>query len=142
MPMALKFGIVVALFFHANRWERERIKLEFDRRTDGLGERVQRDFDRYFDVLHSIERFFASSSIVRRQNFHAFVTRDLAQHPGIKALSWDARVRDAERTAFEEAAHADGFETFQITERDGQSNLVPADRRDEYISVRYIEPYA
>src|SRR3989442_11114343 len=103
MPMALKFGIVVDLFLHANRWERDRIKLEFDRRTDGLGERVQRDFDSYFDVLHSIERFFASSPIVGRQNFHAFVALDLAPPPGIQAFSWYERVRDVDQEAFEKA---------------------------------------
>src|SRR5205823_2936590 len=110
VPMALAFVLVVALFLQASRWEQERIKLEFDRRTDSLGQKVQHDFEDYLAVLHSTERFFASSSTVNWKSFHTFVTPDLAEHPGIQGLSWNARVRNAERTAFEDAARRDGLE--------------------------------
>jgi PAS domain S-box-containing protein len=142
MPMGVAFVLVVALFFQASRWEQDHIKLEFDRRTDSLGQRVQRDCEGYLDVLRSIEGFLASSSIVDRKSFHTFVAGDFAQHPGIHALSWNAHVRNTERAAFEKATRRDGPETFQITEQDAHSNLVPALSRDEYIPVRYIEPSA
>jgi PAS domain S-box-containing protein len=142
VPMGLAFALVVALFFQASRWEQDRIRIEFERRADSLGQRVQHDCERYLDVLRSIEAFFASSSVIDQKSFHTFVARDFAEHPGIHALSWNARVRNVERTAFENAARRDGPETFHITEQDAHSNLVPALSRDEYIPVRYIEPSA
>ncbi len=142
VAMVLTLALVVALFFQASRWEQDRIKLEFDRRTDNLSQRVQRELEGYLAVLHSTERFFASSSTVDGKSFHTFVARDLAEHPGIQALSWNTRVRNAERTAFEEAARRGGADTFQITEQDAHSNLIRAVPRDEYIPVRYVEPSA
>jgi PAS domain S-box-containing protein len=141
-PMALTFSLVVVLFFQASKSEREHIKLEFGRRTDNLGQRVQRNFESYLDVLHSLERFFASSPMVESKDFRTFVASDLAHYPGIQALSWNPRIRNGERTAFEEAARGDVSEAFQITERDAHSNMVRAALRDEYVPVRYLEPLA
>jgi PAS domain S-box-containing protein len=140
LPMVFTFAVVVVLFFQTNRWEQGRIKMEFEQRTQNLSQKLQSDFDGYLDVLRSIQNFFASSPAVSQGSFRSFVARDIADHPGIQSLSWNARVSQAKVPAFVEAARRDGLGTFQLTERDGQQRLIPAGPRDEYIVIRYIEP--
>src|SRR5205823_32538 len=140
LPMALTFAVVVALFFQTNRWEQGRIKMEFEQRTQNLSQKLQSDFEGYLDVLRSIQNFFASSPAVSQGSFRSFVARDIADHPGIQSLSWDARVPRTKVSAFIEAARRDGLGTFQLTERDAQQKLISAGQRDEYVVIRYIEP--
>jgi PAS domain S-box-containing protein len=140
LPMAFTFAVVVVLFFQTNRWEQGRIKMEFEQRTQNLSQKLQSDFDGYLDVLRSTQNFFASSPAVSQGSFRSFVARDIADHPGIQSLSWNARVPQAKVSAFVEAARRDGLGTFQLTERDAQQKLIPAGPRDEYIVIRYIEP--
>lgn len=142
IPLALTFALVVIFFVYTSAWEQNRIQLEFERRTDNLTQAIEENFDNYIEVLHSIESFYASSVNVDRQEFKSFVSRLFLRHPGIQALSWNPRVLDRERTAYEQGARRDGFSNFQITERNPQGKLVGAARRAEYVSIYYIEPYA
>jgi CHASE1-domain containing sensor protein len=68
------------------------------------------------------------------------VQRSFTRHSGLQALSWNSRIRDAQREAYEEALRREGYSDFQITERDTAGQLVRATRRPEYIAVSYIEP--
>src|SRR5947209_3435341 len=140
IPMAFTLAVVVVLFFQTNRWEQGRIKMEFEKRTDSLTQKLQSDFDGCLDVLRSTQNFFASSPAVSLGSFRSFVARDISDHPGIQSLSWDARVPQAKVSGFVEGAHRDGLASFLLTERDAQQKLIPAGRRDEYVVIRYIEP--
>jgi len=142
VPLSLSFVVVVAFFVLTSGWEQGRIKAEFERRTDNLSLALKKDFDGSVEVLHSIATFYASSVEVDRQEFREFVSRLLSRHPGIQALSWNPRVLDGERTAYEDAARRDGLSDFQIWERDPEGQLVRAAQRAEYVPVYYIEPYA
>jgi len=93
-------------------------------------------------VLDTVKSFYASVPAASRQAFHTFVQRSLARQAGLQALSWDRRVPDAQRDAYEEARRQEGFPSFQIVEHDAHGQLVRAARRPEYVVVSYIEPYA
>ena len=142
IPLCLAFALVIIMFVYASAREQNRIELEFERRTDNLAQALKEHFDNYLDVLHSMESFYASSVEVDRHEFKSFVSRLLSRHPGIRALAWNPRIPDTQRTDFEQAARRDGFTSFQITEQGPQGNLIRAARRAEYVSVYYIEPYA
>ncbi len=140
IPMTFTLAVVVALFFGTNRWEQGRAKMEFDQRVENLTQKLQNDFDSHLDVLRSVQNFFASSSSVSQDSFRSFVARDIADHPGIQSLSWDARVPKAKVPAFIETARHDRLTNFQLTERDAQLKPIFAAPRDEYIVTRYVEP--
>jgi len=55
LPLCLAFTLVVIFFIYTNAWEQDRIKLEFERRTDQLAQQLQENFDNYIVVLHSVE---------------------------------------------------------------------------------------
>src|SRR6266498_993624 len=116
--------------------------IAFHQRADTVATNLQTGVGGYLQFLHAIERFFVTSGTVERHKFHQFVQTALRDFPGLAALSWNPRVRDAERASFEAAVRREGYAGFRILERDAQGQLRPATRRDEYIVVTYIEPYA
>jgi len=140
-PIALLAASVV-LFLLASRWEQDRLRVAFHQRADTVATNLESGVGGYLQFLHAIERFFVTSGTVERHKFHQFVQTALRDFPGLAALSWNPRVRDAERASFEAAVRREGYAGFRILERDAQGQLRPATRRDEYIVVTYIEPYA
>ena len=139
LALCLTFALVVIFFIYTNAWEQDRIKLEFKRRTDQLAQQLQKNFDNYIDVLHSVENLYASSVPINRRQFKTFVSRWFSLHPGIRAVSWSPRILDSERANYEQAAREDGLGNFQLTEQSPEGQLVRAARRAEYIPVYYVE---
>jgi PAS domain S-box-containing protein len=142
LPLGVAFGLVVCFFVHARAVEQARRQLDFERWAHTLADTLRQSFNGYLDALHAIESFYASAPEVRRQEFRTFVQRFFTRYPGIQALSWDRRVSDVERSAYEAALRQEGYPAFQITEQNAQGQLVRAAVRPEYVAVTYIEPSA
>jgi len=140
-PIALLAASVV-LFLLASRWEQDRLRVAFHQRAETVATNLQTGVSGYLQVLHAIERFYVTSGTVDRHKFHQFVQTALRDFPGIAVLSWNPLVRDAARASFEAVVRREGYPGFRVMERDAQGRLRPAARRDEYIVVTYIEPYA
>jgi signal transduction histidine kinase/integral membrane sensor domain MASE1 len=141
LPLVVTFALVVVLFIYTSSWQQNRVKLEFDRRVEGLAQVLKKNFDLYLEVLHSIEGFYASSSKMGRREFRTFAESFLSRYPGIHALSWNPRIPDTRRAEYEESARHEGYSNFWITELDGQGQIVRASKRYEYVPVFYIEPF-
>ncbi len=143
-PIILIAMTGVALSIGASIWidnlSREAFRIEFARRALLQGAIIQEKINRNVEIVKSIGSFYAASREVERSEFRAFVARPLSQHPGIQALEWLPRVPHEKRSAYEEAARLDGLEGFRITERQKQGVMVPAEDRDEYFPVYYIQP--
>jgi transcriptional regulator with AAA-type ATPase domain/predicted ATPase len=115
--------------------------LEIVRQCCGLTE-VDPLVGDYLDELYALGHFCASAPGVSHHTFRTFAQRSLARCPGLQALSWNRRVPDAQREAYEAAMRQEGFADFHITERNADGELVRAAHRPEYVVVSYIEPYA
>jgi PAS domain S-box-containing protein len=140
LPLGVTFGLVVFFFVHARTVEQARIQLDFARWAHTLADTFRQHFTGYLDALQTIESFYASAPEVRRPAFHTFVQRLFTRYPGMQALSWDRRVLDMERSAYEAAVRQEGYPAFEITEQHAQGHLVRAAVRPEYVAVTYIEP--
>lgn len=115
-------------------------RLQFQQRTNSLTTALQRNLNRYVDILHAIGDYYRTeeAQIVPDQ-FGIFVARALQENPGIQALEWAPYVTAEQRQSFE----ADGqafWDNFQITERDGSGRLIAAGSRSSYVPVTYVEP--
>jgi two-component system sensor histidine kinase/response regulator len=141
LPLGLTFALAVILFIYASAWEQNRLRHEFERRTDTLAAELEKDINGYLDVLTSIESFFASSPNVDRLGFRTFVQRWFARHPGIQALEWAPRVLESQRAAYEETARREGYPDFQFTEYDEQQKLGTAASHAEYFPIYFVEPH-
>jgi len=140
IPQVLGFAGVVAFFVYASGREVERGRRDFEERAEDLAHGLQRDFEGHREVVHSVERLFAASQVVERQEFRVFVEEALERHEGMQALSWAASVAHADRAARESAERVAGLSTFEITERSSDGSLVRAADRDAYAPVVAIEP--
>jgi PAS domain S-box-containing protein len=142
LPPIVLLAASVVLFLLASRWEQDRLRVAFNQRAETVATNVETGIDGYLQFLRAIERFYVISGSVDRHKFHQFVQTALRDFPGLAALSWNPRVRDATRASFEAAVRREGYPGFRIMEHDAEGRLRPAARRDEYIVVTYIEPYA
>ena len=142
ISLAIMVALTAVLFFVVTRWERDRIQLAFNQRTLTLAESAHLEFEIDRDALRAIERLFASSDRVDRDEFGIFVANTVMRRKGIQALSWLPMVTSADRQRFEVAAREEGLENFEISERNDAGALVRATTRPVYFPVFYINPVA
>jgi len=142
VPLCIAFAVAVAFFVRASTWEQDRIRSGFVQHADSIGEALTSSVDLYLEVLQSIADFHAGSPSFAWNDFRAFVARPLERFSGFRAVSWNPRVYEADRAEYEAALQRDTNASTTITERNPEGQLIPAQRRSEYVSVRYIEPYA
>jgi len=140
---AILIGIMLSIsaFFVTRNWEWQDMQIRFDGLMDNQLASLRRELDISIEVLLGLKGLFEASKFVTRQEFESFTMSQLANHQTIQALEWIPRVTGEQRTVYEAAARADGFASFQITERHQQSQMVSASVRAEYFPVFYMEPY-
>ncbi|MDP2346493.1 MAG: CHASE domain-containing protein [Gammaproteobacteria bacterium] len=90
-------------------------------------------------ALESVERFYAASDEVAREEFAVF-TRSILQWPGLQAVEWVPRVLASERLDFERAAREAGFPGYRIQEMSPGDGFVDAAIREEYFPGYFVEP--
>ncbi|RZM82222.1 CHASE domain-containing sensor histidine kinase [Leptolyngbya iicbica] len=146
-PTALILGLGLVLTLAATawveRWERLSRQSEFQKQTNNLTTALQRTTNRYTELLLSISDLYdAANNEVDDAAFRRFVNRAVTTYPGIQALEWAPQVTQPERANYEQQLSqlTDGDRTF-ITERDEQTGqLIPAEQRDRYVPVTFLEP--
>ena len=136
LPLAVLLVLTSVLFGFVRRWERSQVAAQFLVRVDALDAALDGAVRQSVETLHALENFRASAPRFDRKAFQSFAERALLECRSLQAVSWNPRVSDADRDAFERDGQC------RITQRDAKERLVPAPRRDEYVPVRYIEPHA
>ncbi len=139
VPLSLTLIAVTFGFFASDLHERRRLQLDFEREAVTVGDGLARRLAVYLEVVHSLQSFYAASSMVTRDEFKQYVNRALRRVPGIQALSWNPRIPHSERESYEAAARQDGLEGFTIRELSA-GRMVAAGVRTEYVFVNFIEP--
>lgn len=140
LPLLLMLGAVVVVFVQAGRWEESRIRDEFDKQVTNLAHRLEAQLASYEQTLLGLERFYAASMYVSREEFHLFVDGYLRRNAGIQAIEWLPSVSHAERARFEASVRGEGLPGFVIRERAPDGQLVPAAQRPVYFPVVYLDP--
>ncbi|MEM9266473.1 MAG: CHASE domain-containing protein [Cyanobacteria bacterium P01_F01_bin.13] len=141
LTLLLGSGLSILATLAVARWERANYRLQFQRQTDSLTTALQRSINRYTDLLLALGDFYAvSEQTVSRDEFNRFVQRALKTYPGIQALEWAPVVSEQDRNTFETSIQAEGYPTFQITERESRGGLIRAASRPYYSPVTYLQP--
>ncbi|MCH8989631.1 MAG: CHASE domain-containing protein [Chloroflexi bacterium] len=121
--------------------ERQEIEDEFEHTANDGALALEHGIEMTVEALQDIRSLYKASNEVKRHEFRAFIEHELEESRGIQALEWIPRVLASERATYEAAARKDGFSEFRIVERENQGTMVPADIREEYFPVYYVEPY-
>lgn len=138
---ALVVGLVVsALVMALMMQNRERVlENEVRRRGQDRAEVIRGQILRSMEVLHGLSAFFETHGEVTRTQFQRFVNDALERQPEVQALAWDPYVTHDQRPALEAKARAEGFHDFTFTQERAEGVLVPAEVREEYFPVFFLE---
>ncbi|MES2594654.1 MAG: CHASE domain-containing protein [Verrucomicrobiota bacterium] len=141
---ALVFGVLLSVLLTALslKTRKEDRLAEIERRAQDHTEVIRGQIMRSREVLHSIKALFELRGHVTRQEFDAFVSSALSRQNELQALAWDPRVPGSERAAWEARGKAEGFPDFHFTEEKADGLMVPAEVRDEYFPVFYLDSLA
>ncbi|MBF0195059.1 MAG: CHASE domain-containing protein [Magnetococcales bacterium] len=126
-----------ALFY--NYYQAEEIKTNFEWAANERFLAVKKGVEGTKNSLEDIASFYAGSKYVDRQEFYKFSKPILNREKGLQALEWVPKISHKERQQYEEKARQD-IPSFKITQRQNDNKLVPAQIRDEYYPVYYLEP--
>lgn len=143
--LGLGFSTTIAATAWVGRWERLYRRSEFRQQTQNLTTALQRTTNRYTELLSAIgDLYQATEHNVDAAMFQRFVARSVATYPGIQALEWAPEIADRDRAAYEQQlGTATNQQYTTITERDPRTDqLQPAARRDRYVPVTFLEPFA
>lgn len=140
LPLITMFAAVVLFFLFFRAQETNNLQVEFDQRTDRQIQELQKKFENYLNTLYATQSFFAGSSKVDEQEFHAFTHNLLIRNPGIQGLSWNAYVADKDRDTFEKEIQQQNRSDFQILDWKENGQGVSASHRPEYVVITYMEP--
>ncbi len=141
IPLLVICVVVVVVFMRVSQSELERLELQFRDESAEMLEAVKSRLDGYTSELAVLERFYAASTFIDRDEFRRFVSPMLLNSPGLQTLEWLPRVLDSQRQQFEDQMRTSGYSQYRLTEHDAFQNLVVAGVRDEYFPVAYVEPY-
>jgi PAS domain S-box-containing protein len=140
LPLLISSSIMMLVFIRASHAEEEQLRNRFHQQSTLMASVIKNRFELYSHSVQSIERLFAASQQVNKHEFSAFVANLPSVYPGIRALSWNRLVTQAQRGNYEAAMTAQGFAGFQISERNAAGNFIVAGPRETYTPVTYIEP--
>lgn len=140
LGVGIGLSIMAALF--VEKWEASNQQTRFQRQIENLATTLQRNLNRYTDVLEFLkDHYTVAQGQITRQEFAEFAARSLNAYSGIQALEWAPLIRQRDRLAYEQRIQAEGYPAFQITELSDQGQLLRAGDRPYYIPVTYIAPF-
>jgi len=129
------FSITAFLVIH--RLESDRAATSFDRRVQILMQVFDDMIEQQASVLVATRLFFNASDEVNRREFSTFANGVMVQHAELLSLTWLPYVRDDERAALEDAAHADGLPGFMIRDYHSTGAFARAGSREAYCPILY-----
>jgi PAS domain S-box-containing protein len=141
IPLTVCLMLVIVAFGFIRHREEQKMHFEFRLEAERISQHFQSAFDSHTDAVKNIERFFASSGQVTRQDFTSFLAYTLKSHQEITYLAWLPMVKYAQRAEFEHGIAAQGFTSPQIKQHNDKFELINAKTRDEYFPVTYLAPF-
>ena len=119
VPLLAALAFTLVGFLALQTLAQERQKEQFEGVASIALQFLEDQVSGHIDVIDSLERFFASSEHVRKEEFEAFNERALEHHPGVHAIAWLPKLTEDERNQFEERTRPENFAA--NTESNGQA---------------------
>ncbi|RLS88792.1 MAG: PAS domain S-box protein [Planctomycetota bacterium] len=101
---------------------------------------LELDFAGHLLLAEELTAFFASSTLVERDEFESFSRPLLVRIPSVQAVSWEPCIEGSARVSFEDAAVAEGIAGFRFTELSATKQRMAVTMRADYFPVWFIVP--
>jgi len=135
-------GVILALGVHrlASGLETARAESNFRDVAEAEVAHVERRLALCLEPLYALRSFFHGSERVTDEEFTSFASELRERHPVLQALEWIPAVDPAGREEHERDAREAGLAGYSIRELDSRGSFVPANGRDRFYPVRYLDP--
>lgn len=146
MTVALPAAVILSMTIWVFKWvsdsETQLIQEQMEDEFSKVVDKVEEGFSHHVSILTALDSFFHASEFVSKQEFSQFCNQFYNQLTplGIKTIEWAPVVRHKDLDAFLALAREEGYDEFQITEKNDAGDLVPAAAREEYVPIFYAEP--
>jgi signal transduction histidine kinase len=142
LPMSLTFVIYTILVSQKTSNEKKSMELEIKRATCDWTAKVRNKFDGYLNCLYGLETVILASYPSYEEAVKNSAQGWLSIYPGVYDFSWSPRVRNADRSQFEQKMQKRGFVGYQISDLDERSRKpIRAPIRPEYFPTEIVVPY-
>ncbi len=141
VTLAIGIGASLAVFFVAQRWGDETLRIDYDVASNSRILAVKRTLQDHVTVLDMLGRYCEVTKRVERDEFKQFIRNPLNRDPDIVMMAWLPRVPSAQRGTFEAANRTMGLAGFKIIERNARGEVKDAGSRAEHFPVLFAEPY-
>lgn len=142
MVIMLMGGLVtllVSIWLYQSEYEAA--KAEFEVTAHAQVSQLKDTLHNSLDTMLASRPLFQKNAIVDRAAFAEFAASFMQTHASLKTLSWVPLVRGTDKEAIENAARADGLESFLLVEENEDGTIKPVGQRTYYFPIYYVEPY-
>lgn len=140
--VALVVGVAISLalgrLFYSE--ESRTVKLEFKADIDQLSASIEREVLLNLEILYALKAAVGIMPEMTPARFETLTRNVLDRSPAIQAFAW-APVVEREQLPEFIREQRKSYPDFSVTEA-GDESLIPAQARERYVPVQYIEPLA
>ncbi len=136
----LGLAVTSVFFGSARNAELNRFKIQFEHDASLRANLIAGKLEQCILAIKALQGCYNVSDFVERREFAIFTVPFLAEQKELQAMEWIPRVLPDQRANFVETQRQGGLPDFQIKECDANRHLVPADQREAYYPVLYVEP--
>ncbi|MBL4607087.1 MAG: CHASE domain-containing protein [Pseudomonadales bacterium] len=140
---AVIVGLLISslVFIGVKHLEEQKLKQEFNNITLNIAKDFEKEINTQLYTLKSIATFFETAEFVDRYDFYTLVTPLYKRSSAFQAIEWIPIVPFEERNHYESFAISDGFPGFRFIEKSPKGAFIPAEKKEVYYPVFYLEPY-
>jgi signal transduction histidine kinase/integral membrane sensor domain MASE1 len=143
IPMIFVLFAVAGVVALASNWEQSSRKNEIKKHGEAFEKLIQQRYIAHREAIAALARLVEVMPDMTYDQFEYFTRITLKDHPDIFALSYNPYVPFAQRKEFEaRMSKLSAISDFKIKERNPQSVFVVAGKRDIYVPVGFIAPFA
>lgn len=133
---------IVGLFASVRSADEEKVQQLFQARVSGISEIIGKLVFDLEQVSKTLSALFVAFDSVSFNQFSRYALGVYESMPGVYALSWIPKVGNSQRIIYEKNMSDLMGEKFNFWERDKNNNRIPAQQKEYYYPVFYLEPYS
>lgn len=135
------FSVTILVWSWILSNQRDLIRFEIQSDSKVRAQLVQKTIDSSVDIIRSVERFFAASEEVTREEFRTYVNPLLLRNESLTAIDWSPRISQLDRSTIEALIGDTIKELASLKELDSQLKFAPRKQSDVYFPVVFTEPF-
>jgi signal transduction histidine kinase len=136
----LGIAFTLVAFRATQNFEERRKENEFERQVNSQITELQHDLDLTVESIQSMGAHIGALNVITHSNFKQYAQDMRNRRSGIVFIGWMSHVLKNERSLHTNTLHRQGFDSFEIVEKNAQGKVIPAKERDRYFPVSYGEP--